>query len=124
MRRDEMRRRETGALPRAPSGGSSPRTPERKGKTTRGTGGFHDSAGTGHFPAQPMRSRGTGGDAPPPAAGGIVSYYRPAISRRRRIRSSVGGWVENSEAMDMPAKGLTINRFSVAGLACMGICRA
>jgi len=89
------------------------------------------SASPGKALCKRLQLQGAGGIIPP-AAGGLCRLllcrqlppaYCPAISRKRRMRSSVGGWVENSEAMDMPAKGLTINMFSVAGLAFMGICR-
>src|SRR6187402_322087 len=59
------------------------------------------------FPAHPHGPRFTGA-AP-----------APAMARRRAIRSSVGGWVENRPEMP-PCSGLMMNRCAVAGLASAG----
>ena len=40
-----------------------------------------------------------------------------AMVRRRRTRSSIGGWVLNHLARPPPLRGLTVNMWAVAGLA-------
>ena len=54
---------------------------------------------------------------------GFFSQNLPvlAISSSLAIRSSIGGWVLNSERTPPPLKGLTMNIWAVEGLASMGI---
>src|SRR5262245_53444740 len=46
-----------------------------------------------------------------------LAPMRAAISCRRRMRSSVLGWVENRLSSERPCSGLMMKRCAVAGLA-------
>ncbi len=102
-RKERSPPRKAGAR-KSPLGGVSEGTFQLFGK------GFQRAAPFGRRRRSPSRS--------------LQRNQRPAISRSRRIRSSVDGWVEKSEAMETPPNGLTMNMFSVAGLARMGSWRA